>query len=652
MRSNPCFSTSTKLYTLQGGCSLGLAALLIVLIFSMGASLASDKSSPSPYAGQVFINEICAKNTAFINGNGWTPDIIELYNAGNEDVSLAGWYFTIRGERHDLPARAVIDEGGFLVVLCDERMTERRQDFHISEINVAFDIPADGTRGGISLYDAQGLFVDTVIWPPLAENRSWARVEDGGDIWAKSHMTPGESNQTLPTASTDGNRHVSDIESKAYVREGAFAPYEGYPIISLIMDPEDLYDDEKGIFTNYEQVGQERRAHFTYISEDGADIVEHTVGVRVRGQTTRGRNPKSMTIRTRTAYDGHEFFGYSFFADGVASKRVILKHREPSYKDGFLQSLVTDRSVGIADYQVVQLFLNGEYYGEYALQQRFDEEYFSYHYDVEADTVFAIKTGDNKVWAGNLSGREQFFEFRQFLWNTDFQVDENYQLLLSLLDIQSYADTVAARAYWADHDFNALRKNTVVWRSSSAGDDAYGDGRWRWALHDLDAALEAYDTNVFTLFAGGRVSYAPFFNNLLQNADFKELFINTFLDMADNNFAADSVIEKLHREHGPNSQIEEFFTHRREFAIAQMYDYIENLDAYVAAGRRIMDMGADEKDDGQDVAIYSYMELLMAAIAIACFPLFIVLMYRADRISRKLTKKSKYVYNGTSAVVK
>ena len=177
-------------------CVLGLSALLGLALLATDEVQARELS-PSPHAGRVFINELCAKNTAFVNGNGWTPDIIELYNAGEGDVSLAGWYFALEDEWYhfsDVP----LENGGFLAVFCDKRMERRTREWHVSETSMAFDIPAGGVRDGISLYDAEGFLVDAVVWPPLAENRSWARVEDGGDAWGESHMTMGESNQAPP----------------------------------------------------------------------------------------------------------------------------------------------------------------------------------------------------------------------------------------------------------------------------------------------------------------------------------------------------------------------------------------------------------------------------------------------------------------------
>ena len=172
-------------------CVLGLSALL-GLAFLAEDGVQARELLPSTHAGVVFINELCAKNTAFMSRNGRTPDLIELYNDGGGAVSLDGWYMEFAGEKHAF-TDVTLGAGEFLVIYCSSQLT----DFYALDVNMAFDIPVSGGRGGISLHDAEGLLVDTLVYPPLSENRSWARVADGGDAWIEMDMTIGHSNHDI-----------------------------------------------------------------------------------------------------------------------------------------------------------------------------------------------------------------------------------------------------------------------------------------------------------------------------------------------------------------------------------------------------------------------------------------------------------------------
>lgn len=130
---------------------------------------------PSDVAG-VFINEVCSSGT----------DWVELYNASEEAVSLAGFRLQdSKGaeEEYVFPAGASIAAHGYLVL-------EKDADFE-------FGISGDGDE--IKLLDASYKPVDDVVVPALEDGQTYARATDGGAQWTVMPAgTKGQDNTAEP----------------------------------------------------------------------------------------------------------------------------------------------------------------------------------------------------------------------------------------------------------------------------------------------------------------------------------------------------------------------------------------------------------------------------------------------------------------------
>ena len=602
----------------------------------------------SEYSGVIFINEVVSKNTTFMDGNGRTPDIIELYNDGDDDIPLFDWFF-LSDDNFYFIYDAIIPAKGFLIIYCSSTPTP----FLPTETNVSFDIPSSGKK--ISLFDHIYRPVDEVTVPPLLENESWARTTDGGRGWATKQMTVGRSNLSpnvfiakpefsvesgfynnefwfeltseyghdiyytldgsTPTknstkytdplfvnyiandklfiiraiaADTDGN--YSDIVSKTYF-VGTQTIYDNYSVISLVINPDDLYDESTGIIANYLNQGQERRASFAFFDENQQLSMQHDVGLRIHGgEFGRRLDIKSFIVRSRSGYHGNDYFDKPFFAENLV-RRIVLRYREPVYLDGFLQSLLRDRNTATQKQRLVMVFINGDLYGKHALMERYDADYFSSYYNINSENIVAIKTNyfcfyDFNISIGEENDRKLFKELIDYILHTDFSIESNYSDLLNLIDIKSLVDHYVANIYIVNADAGAFKHNGFIWRARVPEDENYGDGRWRFAMFDLDRALNSYSQyNIykFNMFldradytAVHQLMYDEILNNLLRNESFKQLFIDTFIDMAENNFAPEIVIPELRGKYGENPLIEEFFSKRKEYALAHLYDYLEN----------------------------------------------------------------------------
>jgi spore coat protein CotH len=148
------------------------------------------------------INEFMADNGATIMGpDASYPDWIELYNGGNESVTLDGMYLT-----DDLnnplawkfPDDTTIEAGGFLIIWADSA-----SDY--DGLHCGFGLRANGES--IALFATDGITViDSITYLKQLQDVSYGRLPDGADNW--EHMlsaTPGWANNERPPYDVDSS---------------------------------------------------------------------------------------------------------------------------------------------------------------------------------------------------------------------------------------------------------------------------------------------------------------------------------------------------------------------------------------------------------------------------------------------------------------
>jgi hypothetical protein len=154
----------------------------------------------APIAGEtplLFINEFMADNEETISDeHGSFGDWIEIYNGGDEPVSLGALYLT---DNFDDPLKwkmpgTILPAGGFILLWADG--TPALGDRH-----APFKLDKDGEEIGI--FNRYKLVVDTLTFGLQHEDVSMGRKRDGAEeIIFLAAATPGKSNN-LTTAGPD-----------------------------------------------------------------------------------------------------------------------------------------------------------------------------------------------------------------------------------------------------------------------------------------------------------------------------------------------------------------------------------------------------------------------------------------------------------------
>ena len=166
--------------------SCGCLATTLLLIASSGCDTAASEQT-------LFINEFMADNeTVLSDENGEFKDWIEIYNAGEDAVSMDGYFITDdlgAVTQWALPATLSIDAGGYLVLFASGDTT-------VSDFHLPFALEKNGEE--IGLYVAEesaAVQVDAVSFGEANPDESAARETDGSDSWIKTDSpTPGAAN--------------------------------------------------------------------------------------------------------------------------------------------------------------------------------------------------------------------------------------------------------------------------------------------------------------------------------------------------------------------------------------------------------------------------------------------------------------------------
>lgn len=129
------------------------------------------------------------------------------------------------------------------------------------------------------------------------------------------------------------------------------------------------------------------------------------------------------------------------------------------YNDAFWQSLLTELNCDTQASRVCIVYLNGEYWGIYILQEDFNDDYFENVHGVKKEDVIVYK-GDAekyesgyKLDEGTLPGGEtdegyylkELMDF--FSTHSNLEKEEDYQEFAKLVDIDSVRDYFAAQIW-------------------------------------------------------------------------------------------------------------------------------------------------------------------------------------------------------------
>ncbi len=390
------------------------------------------------------------------------------------------------------------------------------------------------------------------------------------------------------------------IRAIAYLPDGTTTPvahasyfigldrdnYGNLPIVSLITDFDNLYDYETGIYVlgkthdewlaedpsrayldgwqhtgNYSNRGSEweRPISVELITADGTAGFKQNMGVRIMGGASRNQSQKSLKLYAREEYDAKNL-KYQLIPENYNSAgELIAKYKTfvlrvggndadfARLRDPYLQALVQDARFETQQSTPCIVFLNGEYWGMYTINEDYTDNHFENNYGIDNKNIIIVKRGE--VEEGEEDDLFLFRDMYLFITKNDMANPVFYEAACELVDMGSFIDYFAFQLYIYNQDSIFENNNWRLWRvrdTDMATD--WSDGRWRFAAYDNDFSTGIYDgansagyDNISSIIAPSGNNernkniehYHPIelFRSLLNNETFRQELILALCDM-------------------------------------------------------------------------------------------------------------------------
>jgi hypothetical protein len=471
------------------------------------------------------------------------------------------------------------------------------------------------------LYDGTGVLMDSLMVPVLSGDVSYGNVPGSDDFRIFESPSPGEINigttylgkvtnevqfshpggMTGPIALALGPveapeeiRYTLDatepnefsptyespiaVDSNTVVRAAVFQP--GYlpskissrtyiigdghalPIVALVTDPYNLFDNDYGMYAlgrSYEPEfphfganfweDWERPLNFTLYELDGELGTSFDAGAKIFGGWSRGNGQKSMSIFARGRY-GTSSIEYPIFPGNPYSsyQAIVLRNSgndwlHANFRDAALTGLLRGSGLEYQAYQPVVAYLNGTYWGMYNIREKINEHFLASKGNVSPDDIDLLEFNGSVIHGSN----EDYIELLNYMNNNSLATSSNYNYVASKIDITNFIIYQIAQIYYNNQDWPG--NNVKFWN--------HPGGKWRWIVFDTDFGFgiwdrDDYQENTLAFALDDSNDHWPnpawstlFLRKLIANHKFRNRFINKFADELNTRFSSTSVLTHL-----------------------------------------------------------------------------------------------------------
>lgn len=301
------------------------------------------------------------------------------------------------------------------------------------------------------------------------------------------------------------------------------------PVLSLSTDSPSTFS---GIYYNKRKY-YEIPANISYF-EDGSSF-NIDCGLKMKGWTSLENPKKSMGVSFRGCY-GDDMLDYDIFGSDVTEFSSLSIRAGQDYPLAIIRNeLFQELCLEMGDNVPTQnskyciLYLNGSYYGIYCLKEDFSKQYYASHKGVNKSDVTMLKSPV-------ALNSEVYQEVFQFCRDNDMSLDENYDHICSVLDIDNVVDWFLIEGYTANSDVNG---NMRYFKLNDGG-------KWQIAFYDLDWTFN-YASNCFTNITDSNreVQVSQLINRLLTNARFREQLLSRYSELVSTTLSNEHVLAKI-----------------------------------------------------------------------------------------------------------
>ena len=340
-------------------------------------------------------------------------------------------------------------------------------------------------------------------------------------------------------------------------------PLTTIPIVSLSLDSLSLWDNYTGIYTmgpnpgpypywgaNFQQ-SWDKLGHAEYFLPNGTKTVNVDAYLAINGNYSRDLDQKSFSITTKSSLDTN-YINTQLFSDKSINlfKRFVVRNAGSDnlfchFRDELLQKIFIPTNNDCEANLPCHVYLNGKYWGMYHLHEKSDKYYLEENHGINPDSVDFIK--NSIAQDGNLDAFKIMAAYFQNN-STDLTTTQSYNNAKTFWDIDNLMDYYISEIFIENRDwiskiyaggsYQYWINNIKLWREQKA------NAKWRYNLHDIDQGT--YPSSYYNI-GPDPVNYlsqaihpgsviennniSVILRKFLQNADFKNKFINRYCDI-------------------------------------------------------------------------------------------------------------------------
>ena len=321
------------------------------------------------------------------------------------------------------------------------------------------------------------------------------------------------------------------------------------PIICLTTDDQYLFNKKTGALVrgtgdtpNYEKEW-EYPVNIEYFNADGVCEINQMGTFTASGHSARQNAQKSIALYARKAY-GKESFAFNPFPtrDYTSYQSLLLRGANSDFsatrlRDIVASSLAEGQGILYQDHVVIQVYINGEYWGHYNLREKINK-YFVAAYegvtdetDIDQIDILARTGTDRFTQHGD---NEDWLELADFCKKNDLNIPENLAFVEERLDIDNMFTHAAYQIILGNVDFTNVRVYRVP------------GGKWRYILFDVEACWRGLDKTPLEYYikpVGGKIQgfrHEPL-NALLAVPEYRAKFLKRIAELLDTVFVWENV---------------------------------------------------------------------------------------------------------------
>lgn len=329
------------------------------------------------------------------------------------------------------------------------------------------------------------------------------------------------------------------------------------PVLSVVSDPRFLYDDSLGVYVrgvngkpgngqsspcNW-NMDWERPVNMSYINDKGEMVLNQDVNLEMCGGWSRAWTPHSFKLKGNKELGGDKNLNYPFFEAKPYIKNRTLQVRNGGndnscrFKDPALETIIQTSGIDIdlQSYQPVHEFINGEYIGVLNVREPNNKHYVYANYGWDDDQIDQFEMSPDSGYVQKQGTIDSFLKWYDY--SADAANNDTYEEIKQMVDIDEYTNYMAATMYLGGTDWP--QNNIKGFRLTE-------DGKFRFVSFDLDFAFNTSDpfntfewknTYTFDKLHNGlpqitaEIKFVTIFLNMLQNAEFRKKFIDTYCIM-------------------------------------------------------------------------------------------------------------------------